>query len=79
MEILADMHKKAKSSTLLDASRKLVCLLKIHEYNYLTSKKVLESIRSKSRSLVMFAGMLRFRMLPDVYSYLARLDVEISL
>ena len=33
----------------------------------------------KSRSVMMFAGMLKYRMSPDVYSYLARLDVEIAL
>lgn len=39
----------------------------------------MDSLRAKSRALVMFAGMLRFRMLPEVYSYLSRLDVEIAL
>ena len=28
---------------------------------------------------MVFAGMLRYRLSPDVYSYLARLDVEVAL
>ena len=41
--------------------------------------QTLASIRKKSRSLMVFAGILKYRMSPDVYSYLARLDVEIAL
>lgn len=63
MEILAELHRKIKNSAMVDASKKMA----------------LDTLRVKSRSLVMFAGMLRFRMLPEVYSYLARLDVEIAL
>ncbi|TDL28937.1 nucleoporin-interacting protein NIC96 [Rickenella mellea] len=64
MEILSGLHQKVKASSFGgDASRKMT----------------LDSLRTKSRSLLMFAGMLKFRMLPDVYSYLARLDVEIAL
>lgn len=36
-------------------------------------------LRKQSRSLMIFAGILKYRMSPDVYSYLARLDVEIAL
>ncbi|KAI5120231.1 hypothetical protein M0805_000045 [Coniferiporia weirii] len=63
MEILSELHQKVKHSAMAEASKKMA----------------LDSLRVKSRSLVMFAGMLRFRMLPEVYSYLARLDVEIAL
>ncbi|KAL5534677.1 hypothetical protein ACEPAG_1141 [Sanghuangporus baumii] len=63
MEILAELHKKIKNSSMAEASKKMS----------------LDKLRVRSRSLVMFAGMLRFRMMPEVYSYLARLDVEISL
>ncbi|KAH8120687.1 nucleoporin-interacting protein NIC96 [Phellopilus nigrolimitatus] len=63
MEVLSELHQKLKNSAMADASKKMA----------------LDSLRVKSRSLVMFAGMLRFRMLPEVYSYLARLDVEIAL
>ena len=42
-------------------------------------KKTLAALRKKSRSLMVFAGMLRYRLSPDVYSYLARLDVEVAL
>jgi nuclear pore complex protein Nup93 len=41
--------------------------------------QTLAEIRKKSRSLMVFAGILKYRMSPDVYSYLARLDVEIAL
>lgn len=41
--------------------------------------QTLANIRKKSRSLMVFAGILKYRMSPDVYSYLARLDVEIAL
>ena len=41
--------------------------------------KTLATTRKKSRSLMVFAGILKYRMSPDVYSYLARLDVEIAL
>ncbi|THH11355.1 hypothetical protein EW145_g702 [Phellinidium pouzarii] len=63
MEILSELHLKVKNTAMAEASKKMA----------------LDSLRVKSRSLVMFAGMLRFRMLPEVYSYLARLDVEIAL
>ena len=41
--------------------------------------QTLAALRKKSRSLMVFAGMLRYRLSPDVYSYLARLDVEVAL
>jgi nuclear pore complex protein Nup93 len=41
--------------------------------------QTLATLRKKSRSLMVFAGMLRYRLSPDVYSYLARLDVEVAL
>jgi nuclear pore complex protein Nup93 len=47
---------------------------------YLTfCPQTLAALRKKSRSLMVFAGMLRYRLSPDVYSYLARLDVEVAL
>ena len=44
-----------------------------------SDEQTLASLRKKSRSLIIFAGNLKYRMSPDVYSYLARLDVEIAL
>ena len=41
--------------------------------------QTIASLRKKSRALIIFAGNLKYRMSPDVYSYLARLDVEIAL
>ena len=45
----------------------------------LTCRQTIASLRKKSRALIIFAGNLKYRMSPDVYSYLARLDVEIAL
>ncbi|KAI0747814.1 nucleoporin-interacting protein NIC96 [Daedaleopsis nitida] len=63
MDVLATVHQKTKASGLPDATRQMT----------------LASLRKKSRSLIIFAGNLKYRMSPDVYSYLARLDVEIAL
>ncbi|KAF9443620.1 NIC-domain-containing protein [Macrolepiota fuliginosa MF-IS2] len=63
MDALAGVHQKVKSTMVADATRQMT----------------LASIRKKSRSLMVFAGILKYRMSPDVYSYLARLDVEIAL
>ncbi|KAF8060888.1 Nup93/Nic96-domain-containing protein [Lyophyllum atratum] len=63
MEALAAVHHKVKLSIVPDATRRMT----------------LDAIRRKSRSLMVFAGILKYRMSPDIYSYLARLDVEIAL
>ncbi|KAI0682706.1 nucleoporin-interacting protein NIC96 [Cytidiella melzeri] len=63
MDALAIVHQKVKSSVAAEATRQMT----------------LVSLRKKSRSLMIFAGILKYRMSPDVYSYLARLDVEIAL
>ncbi|KAF5314161.1 hypothetical protein D9611_006965 [Ephemerocybe angulata] len=63
MDALAAIHARTKSAGLPDATRQMT----------------LSSVRRKSRSLMVFAGILKFRMSPDIYSYLARLDVEIAL
>lgn len=63
IDVIAGIHQKIKASGTMDASR----------------QTALGLLRKKSRSLMMFAGMLKYRMSPDVYSYLARLDVEICL
>ncbi|KAJ7051137.1 nucleoporin-interacting protein NIC96 [Mycena amicta] len=64
MDALAGVHQKIKSQLAPgDATRQMS----------------LTSLRKKSRSLMVFAGILKYRMSPDVYSYLARLDVEIAL
>ncbi|GLB36674.1 putative nuclear pore protein [Lyophyllum shimeji] len=63
MEALAAVHQKVKSSIVPDATRRMT----------------LDAVRKKSRSLMVFAGILKYRMSPDIYSYLARLDVEIAL
>ncbi|KAF9268974.1 NIC-domain-containing protein [Marasmius fiardii PR-910] len=63
MDVLAGVHQKVKNSMVADATR----------------QATLANLRKKSRSLMVFAGILKYRMSPDVYSYLARLDVEIAL
>ncbi|KAI0289329.1 nucleoporin interacting component Nup93/Nic96, partial [Multifurca ochricompacta] len=63
MDAIAGVYQKVKASNAPDASRQMT----------------LASLRKKSRSLMVFAGMLRYRLSPDVYSYLARLDVEVAL
>lgn len=63
MDALAGVHQRVKTSMVADATKQMT----------------LENIRKKSRSLMVFAGILKYRMSPDVYSYLARLDVEIAL
>ncbi|KAJ8457142.1 hypothetical protein ONZ45_g18435 [Pleurotus djamor] len=63
MDALAGVHQRVKGSIIADSTRQMT----------------LASLRKKSRSLMVFAGILKYRMSPDVYSYLARLDVEIAL
>ncbi|KAI9513141.1 nucleoporin-interacting protein NIC96 [Russula earlei] len=63
MDVIAGVYHKVKASTTPDASRQMT----------------VAGLRKKSRSLMVFAGMLRYRLSPDVYSYLARLDVEVAL
>lgn len=63
MDSLAGVHQKVKSSHVADGTRQMTLM----------------ALRKKSRSLMIFAGILKYRMSSDVYSYLARLDVEIAL
>ncbi|KAH9487230.1 Nucleoporin NIC96 [Psilocybe cubensis] len=63
MDCLSGVHQRVKSSMAADATKQIT----------------LANIRKKSRSLMVFAGILKYRMSPDVYSYLARIDVEIAL
>ncbi|KAA1475433.1 nucleoporin-interacting protein NIC96 [Dentipellis sp. KUC8613] len=63
MDCIAAVYQKVKVSSVPDATRQMT----------------LTTLRRKSRSLMIFAGLLKYRLSPDVYSYLARLDVEIAL
>ncbi|EKM60434.1 uncharacterized protein PHACADRAFT_246372 [Phanerochaete carnosa HHB-10118-sp] len=63
MDALATVHQKVKSSMVTESTRQMT----------------FGALRKKSRSIMVFAGILKYRMSPDVYSYLARLDVEIAL
>ncbi|KAG1777297.1 nucleoporin-interacting protein NIC96 [Suillus placidus] len=63
MEALAAVHQSIKNSATAETTRQMT----------------LTTLRKKSRSLMVFGGILKYRMSPDVYSYLARLDVEIAL
>ncbi|KAF8572548.1 hypothetical protein K439DRAFT_1378281, partial [Ramaria rubella] len=42
-------------------------------------QSTLAALRTKSRSLMVFAGMLKYHMSADVHAQLARMDVDISL
>lgn len=81
MDAIVGVYQKLKASpNAVDASRQMVranflCVL----MNLTYCLQTLATLRKKSRSLMVFAGMLRYRLSPDVYSYLARLDVEVAL
>jgi len=86
MDALAGVHQRVKGSMVADATKQMVCQLLFvpsfffwRELITFPSLKTLDNIRKKSRSLMVFGGILKYRMSPDVYSYLARLDVEIAL
>ncbi|KAH6917714.1 nucleoporin-interacting protein NIC96 [Coprinopsis sp. MPI-PUGE-AT-0042] len=71
MDTLAGVHQRAKNASMADTTRQ--------DSNEKGPIQTLSNVRKKSRSLMVFAGILKYRMSPDVYSYLARLDVEIAL
>ena len=82
MDALSGVHQRVKSSMVADATKQMVTPMNNNIDFGLTDfwfLKTLATIRKKSRSLMVFAGILKYRMSPDVYSYLARLDVEIAL
>ena len=86
MDIIAAVHRKIKNSSLPEAQRQMVCVLYALHLMRVRRKLIAQrteqtiaSPRTKSRALIIFAGNLKYRMSPDVYSYLARLDVEIAL
>lgn len=85
MDALAGVHQRVKGSMVADATKQMVCQslfipsFFLCELTTFPSLKTLDNIRKKSRSLMVFGGILKYRMSPDVYSYLARLDVEIAL
>ncbi|KAJ3524202.1 hypothetical protein NMY22_g11105 [Coprinellus aureogranulatus] len=55
MDALAGVAQRTKSAGVADATRQMT----------------LNAVRKKSRSLMIFAGILKYRMSPDIYSYLA--------
>ena len=83
MDAIVSVYQKLKaSSSAIDASRQIVRTIFLFVLISLTltfALQTLATLRKKSRSLMVFAGMLRYRLSPDVYSYLARLDVEVAL
>jgi nuclear pore complex protein Nup93 len=79
MDALVGVHQKVKQSVIADSTRQMVCNIPFVHYDTYVLFQTLVTARKKSRSLMIFAGMLKYRMSPDVYSYLARLDVEIAL
>lgn len=82
MDALATTHQKVKNSMVAEATKQMVRTYTCSPVDgrLLTETlQTLATLRKKSRSLMIFAGILKYRMSPDVYSYLARLDVEIAL
>lgn len=80
MDAIAGVYQKVKASNTPDASRQMVRpFLACSRTDLTRYPQTLATLRKKSRSLMVFAGMLRYRLSPDVYSYLARLDVEVAL
>ncbi|EIM91909.1 nucleoporin-interacting protein NIC96 [Stereum hirsutum FP-91666 SS1] len=63
MDCVVSVYRKIKTSNAPDSAR----------------QATLATLRKKSKSVIMFAGFLKYRLSPDVYNYLARLDVEVSL
>ena len=79
MDALAGVHQKIKSSVVPESTRQMVSIKFICKDLSSAFSQTLANVRKKSRSLMVFAGILKYRMSPDIYSYLARLDVEIAL
>jgi nuclear pore complex protein Nup93 len=81
MDALVGVHQRAKQSVIADTTRQVVSIFFPSRMmrSIFILHQTLSTARKKSRSLMIFAGMLKYRMSPDVYSYLARLDVEIAL
>jgi nuclear pore complex protein Nup93 len=82
MDIIAGIHQRVKAAGAGDTARAMVGGFVEYDMMDDADQRLLQtinSLRQKSRSLIMFAGGLKYRMAPDVYSYLARLDVEICL
>ncbi|KAK4705630.1 nuclear pore complex protein Nup93, partial [Phenoliferia sp. Uapishka_3] len=62
MDIIYKLHSALRESPFGDASR----------------QERMVDLRSKARSLMMFAGMLRFRLTSETYAKLTRLDVHVA-
>ncbi|KAL8276338.1 hypothetical protein RQP46_011263 [Phenoliferia psychrophenolica] len=62
MDTIYQLHKTLKESPFGDASR----------------QERMMDLRTKARSLMMFAGMLRFRLTSDTYARLTRMDVHVA-
>lgn len=84
MDCIVTLYRNVKMSNAPDSARQAVslclpCLAMFMELTVLVVLQTLASLRKKSKSVIMFAGFLKYRLSPDVYNYLARLDVEVSL
>jgi nuclear pore complex protein Nup93 len=49
--------------------------LKESPYGDASRQQKMNDVRKKARALMMYAGMLRYRLSGDTYSHLTRLDV----
>ena len=79
MNILHSLHGKVKHAMHGDGSRTAVrSRLSMMAAIDLPVIQALADIRRKSRALMMFASMQRYRMSAEVYGQLTRLDVAVA-
>lgn len=84
MDALQGVHQRTMSSIIADTTKQMVRSLSSHLMVHSRRHsellwQTLASVRKMSRSLMVFAGILKYRMSQGMYSYIARLDVEIAL
>ncbi|KIY66378.1 nucleoporin-interacting protein NIC96 [Cylindrobasidium torrendii FP15055 ss-10] len=63
MDAISGLHKATKNGSMPDVQR----------------QQNLRDLSAKARGIMSFTGMIKFRMSPDIYSYIAKIQVEVSL
>ena len=83
MDAIFSVYQKLKALlNTIDASKQIVWnnfLYVCSHMNLTYYLQTLAVLRKKLHSLMVFAGMLCYHLSPDVYSWLAHLDVEVAL
>jgi nuclear pore complex protein Nup93 len=81
MDLIAGVYARVKASGGADTARLMACASLWWSLGAGTDNReqTMDTLRQKARSLLVFAGALKYRMAPDVYAYLAQKDVEICL